>query len=174
MNKIKTALLSILLIISVSTFGQVKSSADSSGNLQFIGILKVADKSNSELSECISSSAMIMGVDSKTESDNESLDSAFVKGSYSYSYYVNNYEVPAGDVMYKFEYVIRDGQINYRLYDFEHEKSDSKFESIGLLPNDWNEKVKDSFSKKQYAEVMTDIKLNVANNIRLIKKYCLK
>ena len=115
-----------------------------------------------------------MGIESKTESDEEALDSAFVKGEYSYSYYVDDYESPAGEVKFKFEYIIRDGQINYRLYDFEHEKSDSKFTSIGLLPKEWNEKVKSSFSKKQYAEIMTDLKLNVANAIRMINKYCIK
>ena len=174
MKKIKTILLSTLLLISVSAFSQIISSEDESGNLQFKGVIKVTKKSNYELSECISSSAMIMGVNSKTESNKEALDSAFVKGENSYSYYVDDYGSPAGEVKYKFEYIIKNGQINYRLYDFEHKKSDSKFASIGLLPKEWNEKVKSSFSKKQYTEIMTDLKLNVANAIRMINKYCVK
>jgi hypothetical protein len=174
MKKIKTILLSTLLIISANAFSQITGPLDESGNLQFNGVIKVTDKSNFELSECISSAAMIMGIESKTESASEALDSAFVKGGYSYSYYVDNYESPAGEVKFKFEYIIRDGQINYRLYDFEHVKSDSKFASIGLLPKEWNEKVESSFSKKQYAEIMTDLKLNVANAIRMINKYCVK
>jgi hypothetical protein len=174
MKKIKTILLSTLLIISANALSQIVGSVDESGNLQFNGVIKVTDKSNFELSECISSSAMIMGIESKTESDEKALDSAFVKGEYSYSYYVDEYGSPAGEVKFKFEYIIRDGQINYRLYDFEHEKSDSKFASIGLLPKEWNEKIKSSFSKKQYAEIMTDLKLNVANAIRMINKYCVK
>ncbi|NQY05688.1 MAG: hypothetical protein HRT68_05640 [Flavobacteriaceae bacterium] len=174
MKNIKTILLSTILIISVNAFSQIIGSVDESGNLQFKGVIEVTNKSNFELSECISSSAMIMGIESKTESDGEALDSAFVKGEYSYSYYVDDYGSQAGEVKFKFEYIIRDGQINYRFYDFEHKKSESKFASIGLLPKEWNEKVKSSFSKKQYTEIMTDLKLNVANAIRMINKNCVK
>ena len=84
MKKIKTILLSTFLIISINAFSQIVGSEDESGNLQFKGVIKVTDKSNFEISECISSSAMIMGIESKTESDGEALDSAFVKGMYSF------------------------------------------------------------------------------------------
>ena len=80
------------MIISANAFRQIVSSVDESGNLQLKGVIKVTNKSNFKLSECISSSAMIMGIESKTESDEEALDSAFVKGEYSY--YVDDYGSP--------------------------------------------------------------------------------
>ena len=117
---------------------------------------------------------MIMGIESKTVSEDEAHDSAFVRGAYAYFYYVDDYGSEAGEVKFKFEYIIIDGQIDYRFYAFEHEKIGSKFASIGLLPKEWNEQVKTSFSEKQYGEIMTDLRLNIANAIRMINKYCVK
>ncbi|WP_299888477.1 hypothetical protein [uncultured Lacinutrix sp.] len=174
MMTIKTLSLLILFTFSINAYSQIISSNDKFGNLQFIGNINTENKSNYDLSECISTSAMIMGIESKTESKEAAIESSFVKGEYSYSYYVNDYEASAGEVQFKFEYTIKKGAIAYKLYDFEHLKSDSEFESIGILPNEWNEKVKASFTKKQYAEIMTDLRLNVANAIRMINKYCTK
>ncbi len=36
-----------------------------------------------------------------------------------------------------FEYLIKGGMIHYRCHDFEHPKSDSKFNSMGILPKEW-------------------------------------
>lgn len=163
----------MLFIISLNVYSQIKSSFDEFGNLQFTGIMDTASESNFELSECISASALIFGIESKTESVENGIDSSFVKGGYSYSYYVDDYESSAGEVKFKFEYIIKNGNISYRFWDFEHEKSGSEFESIGLLPRDWNEKIKETFTKKQYTEIKTDIRLNVSNAIRMITKYCI-
>lgn len=117
---------------------------------------------------------MIQGVESQTESENEAVEHAFVKGRYAYSYYVNDYKDFVGEIKFKFEYIIINGQINYRFYDFEHDKLNSTFKSIGLLPKQWNENVKVSFTKKEYVDIVKDLKSNAANAIRIITKYCLK
>ncbi len=174
MKKLKFIFLLFFLIYSVIAFAQITSSTNESVNLEFKGIIEATGKSNYELSECIASSAMIIGVETQTESEKDALDSSFVKGEYSYSYYVDDYESYAGEVKFKFEYIIRNGQINYRIYDFEHEKSDSKFQSVGILPEKWNDKVKLSFTEKQYSEIMVDLRMNVANAIRMINKYCIR
>ena len=108
----------------------------------------------------------------KTELEEDATDSSFVKGAYAYNYYVDDYESPAGKVKFKFQYLIKEGQLTYRLYDFEHVKSDSKFESVGLLPEKWNDQVKASFTKAQYSEIFVDLRFNVNHAIRMVKKYC--
>lgn len=172
--KIKILNLLLLLFFSMTIYSQTNSSNEETENLQFTGTINTEGKSNYELSDCISTSAMIQGIESKTESEEAAIDSSFVKGAYAFSYYVDDYGASAGEVKFQFEYIIKEGVIAYQLYDFEHHQSESKFESVGILPTDWNEKVKASFTKKQYAEIMTDLKMNVANAIRMINKYCVK
>lgn len=172
--KISVLSLLITLFLSGNIYCQIKKSSDESGKLQFTGNIGAKGKKNYDLSECISTSAMIEGVEFKTESIEKAVESSYVKGTYSFSYYVDDYGESAGEVKFKFEYLIANEEINYRLFDFKHEKSDSNFESIGILPYEWDEKVKASFTKKQYAEIMTDLKLNVVNAIRMINKNCVK
>jgi len=174
MQQLKILSLLVLLFATTNTFSQILSSSDDSGNLQFTGVTKVVDKSNFELSECIAHLALIVGIESKTEKLESSKDSSFVRGKYAYSYYVDHYESPAGEVKFKYEYIIKNGQVQYRFYDFEHEQASSKFKTIGLLPKTWNKKIQATFTKDQYGEIMTDIKLNIAHALRMIDKYCLK
>jgi len=174
MKKLKIIILSLNFILIVNLFGQLDSSSDENGNLQFTGVIKTKNNDNFELSECISNSAMILGIESKTKSEKEAKKSSYVKGNYAYAYYVDDYESEAGRVKFTYEYIVKNGQIHYRLFNFEHEQSKSKFESVGLLTEKWNKKIKSSFTKKQYAEIMTDLRANAANAIRMIKKYCAK
>ena len=130
------------------------------------------DKSNLELAHCIANSAMIMGVTSYTESENESIDASYVNGNYSYSYYVNDYESEAGSISFKYAYEIKSGVISYKFYDFIHNGTGTEFKSIGNLPEKWNSKIGEIFTEKQYVEIMKDLFMNSANAIRMIKKYC--
>jgi len=171
MNK-KNCLFFLLLIVFFNLSSQVSSTAEKFKTLQFKGVIDAPGKDNFELSECIAGSAMLAGIISQTKSKEQAVDSSFVKGEYTYTYYVDNYEKFAGFIKFKFEYIIKKGQIHYRFYDFEHEKSDSDFESIGLLPEKPNEKVRKVFTEKQYDTIMTDLKMNIAHSLRLIVKYC--
>lgn len=174
MHPLKALLTSLLLLISMLSFGQVTPSADASGYLEYTGTISTHGKGNFEVSSCIASSPLIMGVMFKTEFEEDATDSSFVKGANADDYYVDNYESPAGQVKYKFQYLIKKGQLSYRFYDIEHEQSDSEFKSIGFLPAQWNETVGTIFTKKQYSEILVDLKMNVANAIRMVDKYCLK
>ncbi len=140
--------------------------------LLYKGAIESSGQSNFELAECISSSSMIYDIETRTELEEDSRDSSFVAGAFSYGYFVDDYQSPAGQVRFKFEYVIRNDSVLYQFYDFEHEQAESKFESLGHLPKEWNEEVKLVFSKSQYKEILTDIELNVANAIRMVRKYC--
>jgi hypothetical protein len=166
----KSFLLLILLVFSFSLFGQ--NSNESSKTLEITGNIESKGKSNLELADCIANSAMIMGVTSYTESENESVDSAYVNGSYSYSYYVNDYESEAGSISFKYMYEIKDGIISYKFYDFLHDGTGTEFKSIGNLSKKWNSEVGEIFTQKQYVEIMKDLFMNSTNAIRMIKKNC--
>ena len=158
------------MAFSFSVFGQ--NSNESSKILAITGNIESKDKSNLELADCIANSAMIEGVTSYTESENESIDSSYVNGNYSYSYYVNDYESEAGSISFKYSYEIKDGVISYKFYDFIHDGTGTEFKSIGNLPEKWNSEVGEIFTEKQYVEIMKDLFMNSANAIRMIKKYC--
>lgn len=172
MKKLKLFYLITLLIISSNCISQLTSTEDEYGNIQFKGIIEVPHKTNFQVSECISSLMMVVGITFKTETKEEAGDSSIVKGEYSYTYYVDDHKSFAGEVKFKFEYITKKGAINYRIYDFVHEKSNSKFNSIGKLPKEWNEKVGQVFTKIQFNEIISDLILNAANSIRIINKYC--
>ncbi len=178
MKKLNYFLIAItILIISCSSTktgnDQLKKNTNLI-NLEIVGLLEADSKENFEISECIVNSAMILGVESYTDSEQNSRDSSFVNGNYAYSYFVDDYSSEAGEVKFKFSYQIKNGIINYKFYDFEHNGRNTKFKSIGILSKNWNENIGSTFTENQYSEIMTDIKLNVANSIRMISKYCLK
>jgi len=171
MNIIKLAL--ILLVIN-NSFGQNNLTKEIDKLILFEGIIDAENKNNFDISECLSNSAMIMGIKSKTETIDQAKESSFVKGQYSYSYYVNDYEAKAGDVEFKFEYIIKNAKIHFKIYDFIHTKGNSEFDSIGLLPMEWNAKIGKTFTKEQYNEIMGDLGFNALNSLRMIKKNCAK
>lgn len=85
---------------------------------------------------------------------------------------VNDYKSEAGNISFKFSYKIKEGMIAYKFYDFKHDGEGTAFYSIGNIPEKWNHEVGKIFTEKQYSEIMTDVYLNSANAVRLIKKYC--
>tara|TARA_R100000541_G_C1858166_1_gene78759 strand:+ start:114 stop:635 length:522 start_codon:yes stop_codon:yes gene_type:complete len=173
MNKTIFNIILILLVFS-NSYSQDDQVSEKSESIIFEGIIDTADKDNFELSECIANSAMIMGIESKTETIDSSKESSFVKGQYSYSYYVNDYEKQAGIVEFKFEYIVKNEKIHFKIYDFIHRRGDSEFDSLGLLPKKWNERIGKTFTEKQYDEIMADLVFNALNSLRMIKKYCIK
>lgn len=87
---------------------------------------------------------------------------------------VDEDDKPAGWIAFDFEYLVKDGTISYRYYNFVHsaEEEDAVFASIGTLPAVWNEKVAKVFTKGQYAEIQNYMTANVRVALKLAKKYC--
>ncbi len=157
-----------LLFFYFTSYSQVTFSPDRNNNLSVLVKIDVSKKTKSELYECLSNSWFIMDINSKLNKK-----TTFIKGSYSYNYYVNNNILPAGEIKYKFDYTIENGILICLFYDFDHNKNDSTFNSVGILPFEINDVIKKSFNEKQYSEILNDIQLNVANTIRLVQKNCI-
>ena len=155
-----------MLLPSLGTYGQITANSKNKV-LEFVGVLKTTNKSNFELCNCIFSEVN-EGAVSKTASENQAIDSAYVKGTFSYSYYLGNNQNEASHVKSIYTYTIKKGEIHYNYYDFEHDKLDSS----GWLPKKWNKNVGKTFSKKQYGAIMTDIKFMIAEEVQKINKRC--
>lgn len=151
-------------------YGQ--NSEEKTTPFEISGTIVSENKSNLALANCIANNAMVMGVTAYTETESESLESSYVKGSYAYTYYVNNYELEAGSIQFKYSYFIKDGNIQYSFYDFKHDGTGTKFKSIGNLPEKWNHEVGEIVTENQYNEIMKDVLLNAKHSIRMIQKYC--
>jgi hypothetical protein len=169
MTKKAFVIIIFLLAISFTVKGQASTEA-----LLLTGKIKTSNKSNHEVANCIANSAMVMGVTAYTESEEDAIESSFVEGNYSYSYFVDDYESQAGLISFNYSYQIKDGEINYRFYDFNHDGNDTDFKSIGIIPKLWNKEVGEIFTEKQYIEILTDLTVNTVNAIRMVTKYCAK
>lgn len=141
-------------------------------NYEFTGTIKTSNKSNFEISECISENVVLVGVKSKTKNEKDATASSFVNGEHSFGYYVDDYSKFAGNIEFKFEFIISNNEIKYKFYNFTHLKSNSSYKSLGILPKDWNINIK-QFSQSQYEEIQNDIKLNMFNYLRLIQNKCI-
>jgi len=146
---------------------------DKNGNLEIKGEILVS-QDNFELCSCISKAHALNGVKTFTQNEEVAKISAFVLGDWSSAYYVNDYSKLAGNILFKYEFIIKDGIINYRFYQFTHEQKDSEFESIGQLPSSWNSNVGAQFNKGQYWEIINAIQTNIAEKVQLISKQCLQ
>ncbi len=163
----------IILIISSNNINAQNKNKQKNEILELNGSITVENKTNFEVSDCIANSAMIMGVSSYTKSEKDASESSFVHGNYSYSYFVNDYSSEAGKINFKYSYIIKDGKINYKFYDFKHNGNKTKFKSIGLLSTSWNEEIAKTFTEDQYYEIMIDLITNTSNLIKMIKETCL-
>lgn len=164
----------ILLLIPTININAQNNIEQTNEELELIGSIKTNNRTNYEISDCIVNSTMIMGVTSFTKSKKEASESSFVNGNYSYSYFVDDYSSQAGKISFNYSYLIKNGEINYRIYNFEHDGTDTEFASISHLTKSWNDEIGKIFTEKQYYEIMKDLLTNAANAIRMIKNYCLK
>lgn len=149
-------------------------SADANGNVIYTGELTGADKDNFEACRCLNEDMPMFGISSFTEEKEDAKNGAFVKGSWSYNYYVDADDKPAGSIAFDFEYLVKDGTISYRYYNFIHsqEEEDPVFAPIGALPAVWDEKVSRVFTKEQYSRIQSSMTANVRVALKLAKKYC--
>ncbi len=173
MKKLLT--IAIILITILNSFGQSKPlflTADKNGNIISTGKIEIKNRPNFDIFKCVKT-FIFVGVESTSESIENKVDTFFVKGAYSYTYYVQD-TVFAGEIKFKYEYIIKNRTIEYNIYDFEHIQSNSKFGSVGIIPLIWNEKVKKSFTEAQYSEIMKYVNANVALAIRMLNNYCVK
>lgn len=161
-----------LFIINIHAQNKTLTTTQKQKSLTIEGKITIANQSNLELAYCIANSAMVLGVTNYTTTEEEAIDSAFVQGNYSYNYYVDNYDTEAGTISFNYEYIIKNGEITYTYTDFVHDGTGTTFKSIGNLPEKWNANVGEVFTEKQYSEIMNDVRANIANAVRMVKKYC--
>jgi len=165
----------ILLVFSL--FAQVllaqNPNEDQNGNLEIKGEILVS-QSNFEICSCISKAHALSGVKTYTQNEKAAEISAFVLGNWSSAYFVNDYSKLAGNILYNYDFIIKDGKAKYRFYEFTHEQKDSEFESVGQLPSSWNNTVGEQFNKGQYWEIINAIQTNIAEKVQLISKQCLQ
>ena len=146
---------------------------DKNGNLEIKGEILVS-QNNFEVCSCISKAHALNGVKTFTENEKTAESSAFVLGDWSSAYFVNDDSKLAGNFLYNFEFIIKDGKIHYRFYNFKHEQKDSEFKGVGRLPSEWNSTVGLQFNKGQYWELINAIQTDIAETIQLISSQCLQ
>ncbi|MEL1245705.1 hypothetical protein AAEO56_15640 [Flavobacterium sp. DGU11] len=174
-TKSQTILLLYFFLTTFSAMAQTLS-ADSSGNVLFVGTLTGADKDNFEACRCLQEDVPLFEILSATENESDAKDGAFVKGSWTYHYLVDDDDKPAGWIAFDFEYIFKDGIVSYRYYNYVHskEEEDSIFASVGTLPAVWNEKVRKVFTNEQYTQIQSAMTANVRVALNSIKRLCLK
>ncbi|PSG87374.1 hypothetical protein C7H52_10850 [Aurantibacter aestuarii] len=156
-----------------ATLKKVKLSTDHNGNLIAQGKIEL-DSINTpkkNILNCILNSPTTVGVKENSKHKNISNDFEYIKSQWRYPYYINNSSDFAGMVEFKYEFKITDGTIYYNYYDFKHDKDDSTFRSIGILPFKVNETVLEVFSEKEYQEIIEEIYLNQVLTIKRIKQF---
>lgn len=146
---------------------------DKNGNLEIKGEIVVSE-SNFKVCACIAKSDALDGVKAFTKNERTAEISAFAMGDWSSSYLVNDNSTPAGNIFYRFEFVVKEGKVSYRFYHFKHEQKDSEFASFGQLPSEWNDTVGKAFNKGQYWEIINAIQTNIAKKIQVLSSQCLQ
>ena len=152
---------------------KVELSADENGFVICKGIIQLEDSKapKKEILNCLLATPIVIGLQESSEYSEEVTDNEYIRGQWEYGYYVNNTTDFAGRVSFKYEFIISDGIINYRYYDFTHDKGSSEFDSIGKLPFEINDTVLKVFTNKQYQEIMGDVRFNHVANIKRLKEF---
>jgi len=157
-------------LISNATFAQ-NPNEDKHGNLEIKGEIRV-EQSNLEVCTCLSKAHALSGVKAFTKSEKAAEISAFVMGEWSKTYSVNDDSKSAGNIFYRYEFIAKNGKIEYRFFHFSHEQKDSDFTTVGKLPAEWNNNVSKAFNKGQYWEIINAIQTDIASTIQLISTQC--
>lgn len=158
-------LLSLFLSITASiVFAQVQPQATAEGNLTFKGTIPAKGKSADDLKDCVADFADFMDI--------ESAEKNSISGTYSYTYAVDDIELWAGEVTFKFEFTFNGNAIAYNFYDFDHKTGESKFKPAGILPLNWNAKVGEVFTQARFNEIKGDIQTNMALIVKTITNEC--
>jgi len=160
-------LLSLFLFITSSlAFAQVQPQANADGNLIFKGTIAAKGKTADDLKDCVADFADFMDI--------ESNENNRITGSYSYTYAVDDIELWAGEVSFKFEFTFNGSVIAYQFYDFDHKTGESKFKPVGILPLNWNAKAGEVFTQSRFNEIKGDIQTNMALIVKTITNECAK
>lgn len=163
----------LILCISSTTLVGQSDETKSYKPLFLDGSLKIKNKTNFEISECIANATFIMGIESKTASKEDAKDSSFIKGNYQYTYFLDDYTTLAGVISYQFEYIIKNGTVVFKFYNFIHNRGDSEYLSVGIFPANYAGKVKKTFTKEQHGVLLNSIKENMTQALKSINKNCL-
>lgn len=164
----KKQFLFYILSITTSINAQINFSADEDKNLLLNHEVKVDSSNITEIANCISENDFLQSITSfKNNKDN-----IYINGTYEYTYYVNNSEKYAGIVSHNYLISIENNLITFKYFNFIHSKDDSIFNSIGKLPSEFNYKTKEVFTQENYEEILKDLKFNIVNHIRVLRKNC--
>ncbi|WP_130736715.1 hypothetical protein [Flavobacterium sp. J27] len=161
-------LLSLLLIFN-SISAQIKTGSDHTNNLEITyEVIFDSSKNKTEIADCISENDFLESMTNYI-TDRERI---FLKGNYEYTYYINNTEILAGKISHDYLITVQNNKVYFRFFNFIHAEGNSKFNSIGILPFNFNNTVASVFTKDNYSEILYDLKFNVANQIRQLSKNC--
>lgn len=164
----KRCFLFFLIITLNFVNAQINFSGDENDNLILIQNKKNNSSDITVISDCFSNNDFIESIKAIKKSEK----SIVIIGTYEYTYYVDNYETYAGLISHDFIITIDNQNIEYKFMNFVHKKDNSNFNSLGRLSFNYNEKTNKIFTKKNYEEIISDLRINLVNHIRMISKNC--
>lgn len=147
-------------------------SSNENGDLVCEGSFDLNNKEStpSAILKCVLNSPLTIGVvESSSALEESSIE--YIRGEWEHNYYVNHSKDYAGSVSFRYEFRISEGVINYRYYDYAHSGDDSEFNSVGILPHEFDSSLAKVFTKDQFGEILNDIKLNLFFAVRKTKEY---
>ena len=172
---IKIALFSAMfLCAALSAQAQVNEVPTDDGRLEFGGTLVTSKQSVGELYDCVRNLIFLVEIEQQTLEGKGKKQVGTVAGSWKFNYYVDNLEVDAGLVGFDYTFVIKQGELQYRFFNFTHWQGDSKMASLGAFPAKWSDDLKRKMKKEHFLEVSRDVRFNAAIWVRQLKKYCLE
>jgi len=126
-----------------------------------------------EILNCMIDSPFIfVGIEeSSKDLPKEETDYDYLKGKWSFSFYINNVDIYVGEVEWKFEIKVFPDHIEYLYFDFIHSKATSEYKSIGMLPLEPNEAVLKVFSKEEYQQIIDYVLYNQKMFVGKMKKF---
>ncbi|WP_299276978.1 hypothetical protein [uncultured Psychroserpens sp.] len=139
----------------------VKLSANKEGHLESKGTYRIdSETADADLFQCFLDNMIMVGV-TETEISEDDSKVSFVKGTWEFPYRVNKTDDYIGLIEFSFEFSIENGVFQYRYYNYVHNKDDSEYQSLGILPFTYNEEVAKVFNKINFSEILYDIEFNL-------------
>nr|WP_321234235.1 hypothetical protein [uncultured Psychroserpens sp.] len=145
-------------------------SENADGAIQSVGSLRLAShKSDSELFQCVVDNLILFGVEEIYVSEVIGSPS-FIKGQWQFPYRINNSEDYIGTISYNFEYSLDNGVLTYTYSNYMHEKDNSKYKSLGILPLEYSASISKVFTQNEYYELLYDTEINLKLAIKRLKQ----
>ncbi len=87
-------------------------------------------------------------------------------GKWDYSCFISDY-VGAGEFSFEYEVQVKDRVIKYRFFNFQHEKGESEFNSLGPVKSKWDDQIAEVFKEEEFRDLKSSMLSNV---VYLVKK----